>query len=395
MRVTLKEIADKKGITWHAVRKRKLKEGWVSCGSRLVNHKIAEEFETSSLPVDINNLFSDKGVVDATDGGASPPSGLSVASTIDQERLFAQPLSGHLAPAQLGPASGHSLKLLPGPDIHIARLSSGEIVRKDTGEILSAAPSVRPASEEEIESELYAAAPEWARRQADKYLQIIRAASCLKGAALRQFIIEWNSSHPDVKTSYDSILEARKKYSEQGIIGLLAKYGHSANSSSVQDAHFDYFKAAYLKEGAPSVKSCWTRTLGFARLCDPQLGISGFPSSAAFLRRLNREMPKSSIYLARFGPESWNRKFASHVDRDYSQIKAGEVFVSDHAQVDVAVMLSNGRVCFPWITAWRDFKTSKWLGWIHHPEPPNSDFIFQSFYYTVREHGLPSDVYIG
>ena len=68
--------------------------------------------------------------------------------------------------------------------------------------------------------------------------------------------------------------------------------------------------------------------------------------------------------------------------------------MSDHAQVDVAVLDKSGKVVFPWITAWRDFKTSKWLGWLLHCESPNSDHIFQSFYYAANEFGLPEDVYI-
>lgn len=394
MRVTLKEIAGKKGVTWHAIRKRKLKEGWQACGTRLVNHKSAEEFETESLPDDIKAHFSNSSCQDVADGGETqPPCEPSVTSSSDQERVCDR-TPDQLAPVQMRSAPAHSLKLLPGPHPPLAQLTSGEIVSTETGEVVSVGMALRPLSDEEIESEIYAAAPEWAKRQADKYLRIVRAASGIKGAALRQFIAEWNGQNPDLKTSYDSVLEARKKYAEQGVAGLLAQYGHSAGSTKVQDEHYKYFQNAYLKEGAPSTKSCWTRTLGYARSLDQNVRPETFPSPSAFQRRLERETPESSIYLARYGFDAWNRKFATYIDRDYSQIKPGEVIVSDHAQIDVATMLPNGRPCFPWVTAWRDFKTSKWLSWIWHPEAPNSDFIFQSFYYAVKEHGLSTDVYI-
>lgn len=400
MRVTLKEIAEKKGVTWHAIRKRKLKENWQACGSRLVNYKLAEEFDTDSLPDDLKMLFSNAGNqnVGVADGEKiQPPSGSSiwssVASSSDQEQRRDLP-PDQLAPVQFRPAPAHSLKLLPGPQAATVQLTSGEIVSTETGEVVNVGTSLRPLSDEEIESEIYAAAPEWAKRQADKYLRIVRAVSGLKGATLRQFIAEWNGQNPDLKTSYDSVLDARKKYSEQGVTGLLAQYGHSVGSTKVQDEHYKYFKDAYLKEGGPSTKSCWTRTLGYARTLDPQIKPETFPSPSTFQRRLEREIPESSIYLARHGHDAWNRKYAAYISRDYSQIKPGEVIVADHAQVDVAAMLPNGRPCFPWVTAWRDFKTSKWLSWIWHPEAPNSDFIFQSFYYAVKEHGLPTDVYV-
>ncbi|MDH4162005.1 MAG: winged helix-turn-helix domain-containing protein [Nitrospirota bacterium] len=402
MKATLKEIAERKGVTWHAIRKRKLKEGWQSCGTRIVNHKVAEEFETDGLAEDIKALFLQPGSMDVTDGENKPPLWSSVASSIDQERVRDR-TPDQLAPVQMQPppcqvpsasVPAHSLSITAENANKNIEIASGELIDTATGEVVNIGTALRPMTDEEIESELYAAAPGWARQKADKYLQIIRASAGLKGASLRQFVAEWNGTQPDLKTSYDAVLDARNKYAEQGIAGLLAKYGHSAGNSKVQDDHYKYFKNAYLKEGAPSVKSCWTRTLGYARTLNPQLQLEGFPSPSAFLRRVEREIPKSSIFLARFGPEAWNRKYASHVDRDYSQIKPGQVIVGDHAQVDVAVMLPNGKACFPWITAWRDYKTSKWLGWLHHPEPPNSDHIFQSFYYTVKENGLPEELYI-
>ncbi len=343
---------------------------------------------------DLKVLFSNPGVQDVTAGGErQPASGPSVTSSSDQER-FRDLSPGQLCPVQPASASGHSLKPPPGPDTALAQLPSGEIVCTETGEVVNVGTSLRPLSDEEIESEIYAAAPEWSKRQADKYLWILRAASGHRGAALRQFIAEWNEQHPNLKTSYDSVLEARKKYAQQGVAGLLAQYGHNVGLTKVQDEHYKYFKDAYLKEGGPSTKSCWTRTLGYARNLDPQVKPETFPSPSTFLRRLEREIPKSSIYLARHGHDAWNRKYASYVDRDYSKIEPGQVIVSDHCQLDIAVMLSNGRVQFPWVTAWRDFKTGMWLSWFWHLDGPTSDHVFLTFYYAVRDHGLPTDIYI-
>lgn len=71
-----------------------------------------------------------------------------------------------------------------------------------------------------------------------------------------------------------------------------------------------------------------------------------------------------------------------------------KVWVSDHAQIDVACMTQDGNVVFPWVTAWRDYKSGKWLGWILQTGHPNSDLIFQSFYYAAEIYGLPEDVII-
>ena len=111
-----------------------------------------------------------------------------------------------------------------------------------------------------------------------------------------------------------------------------------------------------------------------------------------FKRRLEQDVPKQAIYLARYGQSKWNKKYGTYIERDYSNIICGSVWVADHAQIDVACLMDDGRVVFPWVTAWRDFKSSKWLGWLLQPDYPSSDHIFQSFYCSAEEYGLPSDV---
>jgi putative transposase len=251
--------------------------------------------------------------------------------------------------------------------------------------------------ETEVEAELYARAPEWARKRADKYLTLFRATEGLKGSALRNFLIQWNKEHentPDLQTSYSCLTGARKTYKKHGISGLLAQYGKNKGVSSVKKEWGEYYKTIYLKEGAPSAQSCWYYTLGYARSLDPSITKDNFPSVKAFLRWIDNEIPEQAQYMARYGAAAHNRKYASYIERDYSNVAAGEMWVSDHAQIDVAVMLPDGKACFPWVTAWRDFKTGKWLGWYVHAEAPNSDHIFYSFYLAALEHGLPQKVLI-
>jgi hypothetical protein len=247
-------------------------------------------------------------------------------------------------------------------------------------------------SEPQIQED-YSNAPVWAKVQAEKYISILKETQNLKGYELEKFINQWNISNPELKTSYPSVIKMRRRYNIDGLKGLLAKYGARANRTTVLDVYFDYFKTLYLKEGAPSLYSCWENTLGYA------MQLSGvvredFPSHASFKRRLDKEIPKQSIYLARYGKTAWNRKFGSYIERDYSNIICGKVWVSDHAQIDVACLTEDGNVVFPWVTAWRDYKSGKWLGWLLQSGSPNSDHIFQTFYYAAKEYGLPEDVII-
>lgn len=239
----------------------------------------------------------------------------------------------------------------------------------------------------------YSEAPDWAKVQAEKYIRIIQESEYLKGGKLKDFIIDWNIKNPQFKTSYPSVIRMRRRYNENGIVGLLSRYGNNAEKSTVNNLYFEYFKNLYLVEGAPSLRSCWDITRGYAIR---QYGInnSEFPSYAAFKRKLKREIPEPSIYLARYGQTAWNKKYGNYIDRDYSNVVCGEVWVSDHAQIDVACLSTDGDVVFPWVTAWRDYKSGKWLGWLLQCGHPNSDHIFQSFYYAAEVFGLPKDVII-
>ena len=185
----------------------------------------------------------------------------------------------------------------------------------------------------------------------------------------------------------------RRRFHEDGINGLLAKYGHSTLKCNIEESIFDYFKNLYLKEGAPSLATCWELTLGYAIRAKNVLK-EDFPSPITFKRRLHKEIPLQSIFLARNGQSAWNRKYGGYIERDYSNIKCGKVWVSDHAQIDVACKTEDGKVVFPWVTAWRDYKSGKWLGWLLQSGHPNSDHIFQTFYYAAEEFGLPEDVII-
>ena len=237
----------------------------------------------------------------------------------------------------------------------------------------------------------YSEAPNWAKQQAEKYLQILENSKGLKGNDLKEFIEEWNKVNEP--TSYSSVIKMRKRYFRYGLNGLLSRHGQHLRGTSVQDNYFEYFKNLYLIEGAPSLRTCWDLTLGYA-IREFNADRKTFPSFMAFKRRLDKEIPKQSIYFARYGQSAWNRKYGGYIDRDYSNITCNEVWVSDHAQLDVACFDSDGKVVFPWVTVWRDYKSGKWLGWILQTKNPNSDFIFQSFYHSAQKFGLPKDVII-
>lgn len=186
----------------------------------------------------------------------------------------------------------------------------------------------------QIKTILYA--PSWAKSQAKKYVNILKLSATYKGVELQNFINEWNLKNPNNKTSYSSLIKMRRRYYEYGVKGLLSRFGNNNGRTTVNDEDFDYFKSLYLKEGAPSLYSCWEITLGHAIL---EYGVNkfDFPSHMAFRRRMMKEIPQQAIFIARNGVTAWNRKQSNYIERDYSNIICGKVWVSDHAQIDVAL----------------------------------------------------------
>ncbi len=247
------------------------------------------------------------------------------------------------------------------------------------------------AEDPNIQGVAYSDAAEYSRRKADKYLIVIEKSFGLKGKMLMDWVDEWNTLHPEMKTSYFSIIRARKIYETEGTAGLLGRWGNRAGATTVSEECFDFFRNHYLSESMPSASSVWTMTLGYAIKRDSSLDVSKFPSQVSFLRLLERRVPKDVIYYARHGFMAWNRKYADYIKRDYSEMKAGECWVSDHAQIDV--LADDGKtVKAPWLTAWMDAKTGKFLGWNIHMEPPSSDFVFEAFYIAAMKFGLPQRV---
>ncbi len=276
---------------------------------------------------------------------------------------------------------------------------------------------------EEIEvmefTDAYAAAPEYNRKQYDKYMSIIQAAGDKKGFELKDFINEWNMKHPDYKTSYGRVMAAKAILYKMGPAGLLADHGKRAGRSDVDNTDFEYFKSIYLVEGGPGAEACWLSTYGNRVKLDEGVVPDNFPKVSSFMRRLRKEIPEGSIYLARHGASNYNKKYASYINRDYRDILPGQVWVSDHKQADQAVMRSmpndirrevlelldtfetegskrksKDNPAYPWITAWRCFKTGKWLGWNVHIEDPNADHIFQAFFSSASVYGIPKEIII-
>lgn len=238
---------------------------------------------------------------------------------------------------------------------------------------------------------IYSSAPDFARRKADKYINILRSSRGVSGVDLKAFVSQWNYNNPDFPTSYQSVNKIRRDFNAVGVAALLGNYGKRNCSTSVPDELFEYFKSLYLCDGRPSIHSCWKITLGYAH--KNGYDTESFPSHHAFARRLKLEIPEHAVYMAREGESAANRKYGYFIKRDYSDLYAGQCWVSDHAQIDIACTYMHGskmKTGYPWLTAWRDLKSGLFVAWDLHMDSPNSDDIFYTFFLAANEYCLPN-----
>jgi len=185
----------------------------------------------------------------------------------------------------------------------------------------------------ELDMKEFLNSKEYEKKKAEKYLMLISKTDGMGKKEIEDFLLVWNCENPEFRSSYARIIAARKAYLENGISGILAGYGKNSGMSKLSEFDenlFLHFKSLYLKEGAPSLNSCVLQVFGLARKINPKLDASEFPSAVTFLRKLKKEMPEQAIYLARYGQNAWNRKYAFCISRDYAQLGACEAWVSDH-----------------------------------------------------------------
>ena len=53
-------------------------------------------------------------------------------------------------------------------------------------------------------SKFYKESPAWAKKQAKKYIELIEKTTGMKHKEIVEFLQDWNSKHPDKKSSYSS-----------------------------------------------------------------------------------------------------------------------------------------------------------------------------------------------
>ena len=233
-----------------------------------------------------------------------------------------------------------------------------------------------------------------AKKNFDKWTLILLKCEGITGTKeLGRFVIDWNRAHPDMKTSVKSIYRQRAAVEDCGKIALINH--REVMQSTVRDAWFEDFKNAYLTANKISVFSSWMIALGKAMERGDVKGETDFPSKSAFIRRLKHEFAPDVIYFAREGKKKFYDNKGYHLDRDYSDLKAGQVWVGDTRTWDVFVKVPGQEkpaTCY--ITLFMDFKTYMPMGWCLHHDAPGTENTLRAMRHGIARYGLPEEIYV-
>lgn len=238
-------------------------------------------------------------------------------------------------------------------------------------------------------------APKRLREHFNRRFRILTACEDVEGRQdLTRWVEKWNAAHPDDQVSCPTIYRWRQERQEHGLVGYLSRT-ESATRSTVRDDWFQWFRESYLDQSCISAPMARMVALGKAVLAGQDVSADRFPSHWAFLRRLESEMSPAVVEYARKGRKRWYDRHGSHVERDYSKIPAGQVWVGDTHTIDVFVRAGKDPVpqtCY--LTAWFDMKSYLPMGWHIHLTPPSAENVMRAFKHGVERFGIPSEALV-
>lgn len=256
-------------------------------------------------------------------------------------------------------------------------------------------PEVKLNTEDtELVLRTYNMATNRVKKHFDMWCQILaRSEGVVGSTVLNLWVSHWNKEFPDMKTSAGSIYRVRSQVAEHGRLSLLNE--SRTPGTTVKDAWWDSFKQAYLSENRLSMEMARLIALGTAKNAGENVDEKSFPSASAFGRRLRRELSPDLIYCARMGEKRFYNTKGYHVDRDYSNVSAGSVWVGDTKTWDVFVKVPGRETpATAWVTLFSDMRTDMPLGWCLHHSAPGTDNTLRAIRHGIERYGVPTEVLV-
>lgn len=181
---------------------------------------------------------------------------------------------------------------------------------------------------------------------------------------------------------------AAKVDTQHRLAALVPAYTGRTAKAEIPAQAWDVFKADYLRVEAPSASSCYDRLERIATVNEwPDL-----PCLKTFQRRIEAELPRAVLILARQGQEKFNQTFPAQ-ERDRSVFHALEAVNSDGHKFDVFARWPDGTVARPIMVGVQDLYSGKLLGY-RIAETESADLARFAFRDVMERYGIPSKVWL-
>ena len=137
-----------------------------------------------------------------------------------------------------------------------------------------------------------------------------------------------------------------------------------------------------------------------------------FPCEKTFFNQAQKMVGNEAINLIRKGEDYWKRNHAPYITRDISNLRPMQVLVGDCMTCDTDVRIRNAKIAQighsfergkrqpdwirvrPFLTAWIDFKTGRFVGYEFHIEDENTGHILTTLRHAISRFGKPEMIYV-
>ncbi len=196
----------------------------------------------------------------------------------------------------------------------------------------------------------------------------------------------------NINISTDILYRKYSAYKENDLDGLIDKRGGwNRGTCFMNDEVWHMFTKLYLTLARPTVSRCYTDVKAWVKNYYPEL-YDSIPSERTFRREI-KKIPDCIIEYTREGKKSCFDKYCEYIDREYTDLKANEIWIADNHTLDIISMSPEGKPHRLSLTAYMDAKSGVIVGWNLCDNPCSQSTLLAFRAAVLNGFGIPWGVY--
>lgn len=162
---------------------------------------------------------------------------------------------------------------------------------------------------------------------AERNMKLLELTYGLAGKELKAFLKELGVRRSELKIAYSSYIRMRNDFAENGVFGIIGKWGRGKGTSCVGSKEYELYKQYYFSNKNLTPKAIVQK---MQKELTQQEGYEVWlPSHNTFIRRIEMEFTPKAIERLRYVERSKNNKKSEPQNADINFAKAGEDFFAD------------------------------------------------------------------